>query len=154
MDRRFLAHGTDADLVKNTMLIQKLHSAVERQVSHEVPEPRAVKCVLENLDSKVLLKGDAESAVQTLVDPALVGRGERMMSEKSSKCLHQSSGAGENAMRKIESSAKTNKSVLPERFGCRVNSKGIVPPWVAGCVAHVLSRSEKRNDDHNVRVRL
>ena len=42
--------------------------------------------------------------------------------------------------------------VLPEEFGCRANSKGIVPPWVAGCVARVLSRSEKRNDDHNARV--
>ena len=29
-----------------------------------------------------------------------------------------------------------------------------VPPWVVGCVAHVLSQSEKRDDDHNVRVRL
>ena len=36
----------------NTMLIQKLHSAVApRQVSHEVPEPRAVNCVLRNLDT-------------------------------------------------------------------------------------------------------
>ena len=57
-------------------------------------------------------------------------------------------------MRKVERSAKTNGSVLPERFGCRVNSKDIVPSWVAGCVAHVLSRSERCNDDHNVRVRL
>ena len=63
------------------------------------------------------------------------------MAEKSSKCLHQSSGAGENDVRKIESSAKTKNSVLPERFGCRATSKGIVPPWVAGCVARVLSRS-------------
>ena len=59
---------------------------------------------------------------------------------KSSKCLHQSS---ENDARKIESSAKTNDPVLPEEFGCRANSKGIVPPWVAGCVTHVLHRSEK-----------
>ena len=59
-----------------------------------------------------------------------------------------------NLKTRIESSAKTNDSVLAEKFGCRVNSKGIVPPWVAGCVAHVLSRSEKRNDEHNVRVRL
>ena len=49
-------------------------------------------------------------------------------------------------MRKIESSAKTNDSVLPEEFRCRANSKGIVPPWVVGCVARVLSRSEKSND--------
>ena len=61
MDRGFLAHGTD---VTNIVLIQKVHCAVEaRQVSHEVPEPRAVNCVLENLETselgKVLLKGDA-----------------------------------------------------------------------------------------------
>ena len=78
---------------------------------------------------------------------------ERIMAEKSSKCLHQSSGAGENDVGKMESSAKTSDSVLPQRFGCRANSKGIVPPWVAGCVACVLSRSEKRNVDHNARVR-
>ena len=40
--------------------------------------------------------------------------------------------------------------MLPEEFGCRANSKGIVPPWVAGCVARVLDRSEER---HNVRAR-
>ena len=53
-------------------------------------------------------------------------------------------------MRKIESSAKTNDPELPEESGCRANSKGIVPPWVAGCVAHVLQRPEKH---HDVRAR-
>ena len=144
MDRGFLAHVTDADLVTNPVLTQKLHSAVEtRQVSHEGPEPRAVNCVLETLDTsglgKLLLKGDAVSPVQTLVEPAWVGRGERTMAEKSSKCSHQSSGAGENAVRKIESSAKTCDCVLPERLSCHVNSEGIDPPWVVGCVAYVLS---------------
>ena len=86
------------------MLVQKLHSAVEtRQVSHEGPEPRAVNCVLENLDTcglgEVLLEGDAGSASQTLVDPAWVGRGERTMAEKSSKCSRQSTGAGEKCER-------------------------------------------------------
>ena len=107
MDRGFLACGTDADLVTNTILIQKLHSAVEsRQVSHEAPEPHAVSCVLENHDPKglgsVLLKGSVGSVAQTFVDPDWVGRGERMMAEKSSRYLHQSSGAGENDVRKIE----------------------------------------------------
>ena len=148
-----LAHVTDADLVTTPVLMQKLHSAVvTRQVSHEGPEPRAVNCVLENLDTcglgEVLLMGDAGSAIQTLVDP----RGERMMAEKISKCSHQSSGARENAVQKFESSAKTNDCVLPERSGCQVNSEGIAPPWVVGRVAHVLSQSEKRDDDHNVRV--
>ena len=36
MDRGFFARSTDADLVMNTMLIQKLHSVAEtRQLSHE-----------------------------------------------------------------------------------------------------------------------
>ena len=77
MDRGFLAHGTDVDLVTNTMLLQKLHSAEEaRQVSHEAPEPRAVSCVLENLHAnglcRALLKGSVGSAAQTLVDPVWV----------------------------------------------------------------------------------
>ena len=70
MDRGFLAHDTDADLVMNPVLLLKPHRAVEtRQVSHEGPEPRAVNCVLENLKmcglSEVLLEGDAGSAIQT-----------------------------------------------------------------------------------------
>ena len=73
-----------------------------------------------------------------------------MKAEKSSKCVHQSSGAGENDVRKIESSAKTNDPVLPEEFCCRANSKGIVPPWVAGCATRVLHQSEKHQ---NVRAR-
>ena len=30
----------------------------------------------------------------------------------------------------------------------------VVLPWDVGCVTHVLSQSEKRDDDYNVRVRL
>ena len=82
IDRGFLAHSTDADLVANTMSIQKLHSAVEaRQVSHEAPESHAVNCALENLHAnglgRALFKGSVGSAAQTFVDPAWVGRGER-----------------------------------------------------------------------------
>ena len=67
-----------------------------------------------------------------------------------SKCLHQSSGAGENDVRKIDSSAKTNDPGLPEESRCRVNSKGIVPPCVTGCATRVLHQSEKHR---NVRIR-
>ena len=74
MDRAFLSCGTDADLVTNAMLTQKLHSEAEaRQVSHEAPEHHAVNCVLENLDAnglgRVLLERDVGSAAQTFVDP-------------------------------------------------------------------------------------
>ena len=72
------------------------------------------------------------------------------MAERSSKCFHQSSGAGENDVRKIESSAKTDDPELPEEFGCRANSKGIVPPWVAGCATRMLHQSETHR---NVRTR-
>ena len=96
----------------------------------------------------MLLKGSVESDAQTFVDPDWIGRGE--MAEKSSKCLHQSSGAGENDVREIESSAKTDDPVLPEEFGCRSISRGTVPPWVAGCATRMLHESEKHR---NVRTR-
>ena len=108
-DRGFLARSTDADLVKKTRLKQKPHNVVEaRQVSHEAPEPHAVSCVLEDFHANGLCRALLKGSV-----------GERMMAEKSSKCLHQSSGAGENDVRKIESSAKTNDPELPEEFGRR-----------------------------------
>ena len=118
MDRGFLARSTDADLVTNTLLIQKHHNAAEaHQVSHEAPERHAVNCSLENFDrnglGRVLLKEDAESTAQTFVDPVCVGRGERKKAEKSSECLHQSSGAGESDVRMIESSATTNDPRSP-----------------------------------------
>ena len=50
MDCGSHAHDTDAELVTNPVLIQKLRTAVEtRQVSHEGPESRAFNCVLENI---------------------------------------------------------------------------------------------------------
>ena len=55
MDDGFLARSTDADLVTNTMLIQKPHNVAEaHQVSHEAPEPHAVNCALEDLDANGL----------------------------------------------------------------------------------------------------
>ena len=144
MDCGFLAHSTDADLVANITARRKPVRCPTKPQSLV----RSVVC----LKSLTRMAGDDASAAQTLVDPVWVGRDERKMPERSSKCSHQSSGAGENGVRNIESSARTNDSVLPEGFGCRANSKGIVPPWVSGCVAHVLHRSEKRDDDHNARV--
>ena len=116
----------------NTMLTQKPHNVAKtHQVSHKAPEPHAINCALEDLDANGLgrasLKGSVEFDAQTFVDPDWVGRGERTMAEKSSKCVHQSSGAGENDVRKIESSAKTDDPVLPEEFGCRADSRSIVP---------------------------
>ena len=35
-----------------------------------------------------------------------------------------------------------------------LDSESIAPSWIAGCAVHVLSQSEKRKEDHNVRVRL
>ena len=76
------------------------------------------------------------------------------MAEKSSKYLHQSDSMSENTVKGIEAPVTTSDCVLPEWSGCKVDSEGIVPRWVVGCAVHVLSQSEKRKDDHNVRVRL
>ena len=75
------------------------------------PEPHAIDCVLAYLDAwghrEVLLKGDNEPAIQALVDAVRVRRGERTMVEKSPKYSHQSNGAVENAVRRIESFTRT-----------------------------------------------
>ena len=74
---------------------------------------------------RVLLKGHAGSAAQTLVDPVWVGRGERTVAEKNSKHLHQSSGAGENDVRKIESSANAEPTAKA------VFRRGLLVAWRA-----------------------
>ena len=155
LDRGPFAHGVHMDPV----LTQKIHSAVETcQVLHESSETRAVNGVLEDLATcglgEVLLKRDVGSAIRTLINPAWVGRGDKTMTEKSSKCLHQSNSTSENAVKGIETSLTASDCELPEWFGCRVDSESIAPSRIVGCAVHVLSQSEKRRDDHNVRVRL
>ena len=57
-------------------------------------------------------------------------------------------------MKGIETSVTASDCELPEWFGCQVDSESIAPSRIVGCAVHVLSQSEKRRDDHNVRVRL
>ena len=72
------------------------------------------------------------------------------MAEKCSKYLHQSNGMSENAVKKIETPVTTSDCVLPEWFGCKVDSQSIALSWTVGCPVHVLSEKH----DHNVLVRL
>ena len=135
---------------QDPVLMQKIHSAMETcQVLHESSETRAVNGVLENLDTcgqdEVLLKRDVGSAIRILVNPALVGRGEKTMAEKSPKYLHQSNSMSENAVKGIEAPVTTSDYVLPEWSGCKVDSESIGPSWIVGCAVHVLSQSEKRS---------
>ena len=75
---------------------------------------------------RVLLKGNVGSAAHTFVDPVWVGRGERTMAEKRSTYLHQSSGKGENDVRKIENLARTNDSVLLDAWrACSIGPRSI-----------------------------
>ena len=126
MDRGSFAHDVHTDPV----LIQ---SAVEIcQVLHESSETITINGVLENLDAcgldDVLLKRDFGSAIQILVDPARVGRGERTIAEKSSKILHQSNSTSENAVKEIEKPVTNSDCVLPEWSGCKVASENIASP--------------------------
>ena len=75
------------------------------------------------------------------------------MEEKCSKYLHQSNGTSENAVKGIETSVTTSDCVLPEWFGCQVDSESIAPSQI-GYTVRVLSQSERCRDDHNARVRL
>ena len=83
------------------------------------PEPCAIDCVLAYLDTwglrEVLLKGENEPVIQALVDAVRVRRGERTMVEKSPRYSHQSDGAVENAVRRIEGLTRTYVCVLQEK---------------------------------------
>ena len=56
-------------------------------------------------------------------------------------------------MKSIETSVTTSDCVLPEWFGCQADSESSAPSQI-GYTVRVPSQSEKRSDDHNVRVRL
>ena len=73
-----------------------------------------------------------------------------MMAVESSKYPHQSSSTSENAVKVIETSVTTGDCVLPEWFGCQVDSESIAPSRIVGCAVP----SQSHGDDHNVRVRL
>ena len=79
---------------------------------------------------------------------------EKTTAEKSSKNLHQSNSMSENAVKGIETPVTPSDCVLSEWSRCKVDCESIVPSWIVGCAVHVLSQSEKRKDDHNMRVRL
>ena len=66
---------------------------------------------------------DNEPAIQALVDAVRVRRGERTMVEKSPKCSHQSNGAVENAVRRIESLTRTYVCVLQEKLGYKLTAR-------------------------------
>ena len=53
----------------------------------------------------------------------------------------------------VETTVTASDCESPEWFGRQVDSKSIAPSRI-GYVAHVLSQSEKRRDDHKMSVRL
>ena len=122
MDHGFLGRDTDVDLATILVLIRRLHGAVGAcQVLRKGSEPHAIDCVLAFLDTwglgQVLLKADNEPAIQALVDAVRIKRDERTKVAKSPKYSHQSNGAVENAVRRIESFTRTCVCVLQEKLG-------------------------------------
>ena len=151
---RGLCHDPGAD-------IETLHGAVGAcQVLRKGPEPHATDCVLAYLDTwglgEVLLKAVSEPAIQALVDAVRITRDERTMVGKSPKYTHQSSGAVENAVRRIDSLTRTHVCVcvLQEKLGYKVDSKSIALPWLVRHAGCVLSRFVKRDDGRNACGRL
>ena len=146
-DRRSFAHDVCADSVS----IQKIHSVVEAcQVPHESSETRAVNGVLENLVTsglgEVLLKRDVGSDIRMLVNQSWVGQEEKMLAVKSLKYSHQSSSTSENAVKVIETTVTAS-------IRTKLTARALPRRGLSGA-PHVVSQSEKRSDDHKVRVRL
>ena len=74
--------------------------------------------------------------------------------EKSPKYSHQSNGAVEDAVRRIETLTRTYVCVLQEKLGYKVDSKSIALPWLVRHTACVLSRFVKRDDGRSAWARL
>ena len=74
--------------------------------------------------------------------------------EKSPKYSHQSNGAVEKAVRRIESLTRTYVRVLQEKLGYKVDSTSIVLPWLVRHAAYVLSRFVMRDDGRSASARL
>ena len=102
----------------------------------------------------MVLKSDNEPAIQALVEGVRIKRGERTMVEKSPKYSHQSNGAAENAVRRIESLTRIYVCVLQEKIGYKVDSKSIILPWLVRHAAYVLNRYIKRDDGRSAWARL
>ena len=155
----FLCRDTDADQATILVLAQRPHGAVGAcQVLRKGPEPYAIDCVLAYLDSwglaEVVLKSDNEPAIEALVEGVRNKRGERTMVKKSPKYSHQSNGAAENAVRRIDSLTRTYVCVLQEKIGDKVDSKSIILPWLVRHAAYVLNRYIKRDDGRSAWARL
>ena len=76
------------------------------------------------------------------------------MVEKSPKYSHQSNGAVENAVRKIESLTRTYVCVLQWKLRYKVDRKSIVPPWLVRHAAYVFCRFVKRDVGRSAWARL
>ena len=156
MDHGLLGRNTDAHQATILVLAQRPHGAC--QVLRKGPELYAIDCGLAYLDSwglaEVVLKSDNEPAIQALVDGVRIKRGERTMVEKSPQYSHQSNGAAENAVRRIESLTRTYVCVLQEKIGYKVDSKSIILPWLVRHAAYVLNRYIKRDGGRSAWARL
>ena len=86
------------------------------------------------------------------VDEMEVERSEEAEVRGSPRCSHQSSGEGEDTVRKIESLTRIRDRVLREKFGRKVDSKSIASSRPDKQVA--LSQTEKRSDEHSTRSRV
>ena len=104
-----------------------------------------------DLSEELFIKGDGESVTQTLVDATQVGRGEKAMMEKSSKCLHQSGSEAEDAAQRIECLKQTRSGVLRDKLGGKVIRESIALPRPDEQA--VSNQSKKRDDGHGERSR-
>ena len=86
----------------------------------------------------------------------LLGLGTKWCSNQttSQPSRHQSNGAAENAVRRIESLTRTYVCVLQEKIGYKVDSKSIILPWLVRHAAYVLNRYIKRDDGRSAWARL
>ena len=155
--RRFPSRNVNENLSTVLVLSRRTHRAEgARQPVRGTVKSNAVDRVQARFDAKDLseemFKGDGESVTQTLVDAMQVGRGEKPMMEKSSKCLHQSGSEAEDAAQRIECLKQTRACVLREKLCRKVVRESITLSQPDEQV--VSNQAKKRDDGHGERSRV
>ena len=156
MDRGSLAH----DVCTGPVLIQKIHSAVETcQVPHESPQTRAVNGVLENLDTCSLGRSVAQARCWVChSDTRRPSKGRTRRKDDGREVFEVFASVEWHERECYEKSRNISDNqrlrVAGMVSGCKTDSESTAPSRIVGSAVRVLSQSEKRKHDRNVRVRL
>eukprot|EP00959_Pyramimonas_sp_CCMP1952_P390581 8184911-Pyramimonas_sp.AAC.1 len=102
----------------------------------------------------IILKGDQEPSLQAVITAVKNRSKHSTQVEKAPKCSHQSNGAIENAVERVESLLRTLHSELEVKLGVKIGPKSLIMPWFVRHVGYLLTRFAIMTDGRTAWERL